>query len=109
MTNYQLELLLELFKSKENDGWRLIATKLLTTGECIVASVSDIWKGGVGNYITVFPLEDSYGCYKYVLNRKLLLESSWLQDYLSDKIANLKFTEIEIGRRIYELEQLTNK
>lgn len=43
MTNYQLELLLELFKTKEHDGWKPIATKLLTTGECIVANTPDIW------------------------------------------------------------------
>jgi len=60
LTEIQKEFLLKNFFTNENyAGWRSIATKLLTTGKCIVPGSKCIWHGGIGNFIKTAEAEDA--------------------------------------------------
>lgn len=45
-------------------GARSIATKLVESGECIIAGDNRIWRGGIGNFIKDKPAENAIDCTK---------------------------------------------
>jgi hypothetical protein len=80
MTKNQKDFLLEYFFKNENqDGWKSIATNLIQNGKAIVAGECCIWKGGIGNFIRVEPLENSYKCSLYTFDLESFKSSEYFK------------------------------
>lgn len=78
------------FKNEKFAGWRNIAENLIDSGECIVAGTNCIWKGGIGNFITLeTPSKEYIGCIKYKFDLDYFKTSLWFKEtllsYLSQK------------------------
>lgn len=63
------------FKNDDFPGWEGIAEKLILNGECIVAGTECIWQGGIGNFITLSPVDTAVGCVRYEFDFELFLTS----------------------------------
>jgi hypothetical protein len=78
LSDYQKTFLLDyFFKNEKHSGWKNIATKLLDTGECIVAGKECIWVGGIGNFIKIEEAKDAVDCDLYKFDLEYFFTSEW--------------------------------
>ena len=81
LTAYQKNFLLRsFFKNEKYPGWCNIGTKLLETGQCIVARNECIWNGGIGNFIKTEVPKDFVGCTLYKFDLEYFLSSKWYME-----------------------------
>ena len=107
LTEIQKNFLLdEFFRLEGRISWRGIATQLLDTGYCIVASFSNLWNGGIGNFITVKPVENSYECWEYTFNLEIFLKSSLYKERVDDYIVDLQAKSASIRYKIDEISKI---
>ena len=109
LSDYQKEFLLDYFFEKEGHyGWRNIATKLLETGQCIVAGNECIWVGGIGNFIKTEEAEDAVDCTLHTFNLNDLLASKWYKGIRDYHISSLSNKKQEIEKEYEEINKLVN-
>jgi hypothetical protein len=96
------------FNNGQFSGWRNIAEKLLTKGECVVAGEDCIWKGGIGNFIKVSNADEFIGCVKYSFDTDDFIKSEYFKgahiNCLDRKNAELVYLELEVDNlaKIFE-------
>lgn len=102
LTTKQKEFLLDtFFKIEKYPGSISIATKLLDTGECIVAGYARIWIGGIGNFINTEIAENAVGCSLYTFDLSYFLSSEWFQSVQNDYL-NILTNKIKDIQSEYE-------
>lgn len=106
LSEYQKNFLLDyFFKNEKYAGWKNIATKLLETGQCIVAGKDCIWIGGIGNFIKTEDAKDAIDCTLYKFDLECFFTSKWYKA-IRDSYASIllsKKREIE-----QECEEIAN-
>lgn len=106
LTDNQIDFLLEhFFKNEKFAGWRNIATKLLTTGSCVVAGNDSIWHGGIGNFIKTEAPDGYVDCIVYKFDLEYFLKSGWFKESHCQHISNLTTKKREVER---EYEDICN-
>lgn len=108
LTSNQKEFILNFFEEKNCPGWKTIAEKLLSAGQCIVAGEDRIWNGGIGNFIKVDPAKDSYKCSVYTFDLESFLSSEWFEQAKDFEILTLN-AKIEISKSKLEDISKLNK
>lgn len=98
--NYILEY---FFKKEEYPGWKSIALNLLRKGECIVAGTERLWKGGIGNFISVEEADNLVECSLYVFNLHIFLESNF---FMEANALYLKELELEMDSLVRKQAEL---
>lgn len=83
-----------------------IARTLLTSGKCIVAGTSNIWFGGVGNFINVKPAENTIGCSLYTFDLNYFLSSMLFRDVRCSYLKVLNTEVVEISKQVEKIKQL---
>lgn len=107
LTENQKNFLLEtFFKNEKYPGWRSIATKLLESGQCLVAGTHCIWNGGIGNYISTKPAEDAVDCSRYTFHIDLFLESDWFKETKALRVAELTRKKQEAVQQLEEVSTI---
>lgn len=108
LTENQKEFLLKyFFENEEFAGWKNIATKLLETGECIVAGNSCIWKGAIGLFIDTEIAEGLFGCVKYKFDLEFFLTSGHFKEIAENYGKQLIEKKDKLSSKIQELYLLT--
>ena len=108
LTSVQKEFLLQhFFTLPEYVGWHNIATRLLETGECVVAGNCGIWRGGIGNFIITSISDGYYDCIKYSFNLDYFLSSEWFKEVLSNYIDDLIEKKRTLEDQIVDFSLLT--
>lgn len=104
LTTPQKEFLLQhFFRHHKYAGWKNIAESLLEFGKTIVAGNDCIWKGGIGNFITLSEApKDSVDCVVYEFYLESFLQSEWLKEVVS-------YYDTEMQERITELQKNLDK
>jgi len=111
MTENQIEFLLDrIFHtsySKDFPGWKTIATKLIKTGECIIAGQKSLWPSDcseVGKFIGREDAPNAVGCslLKFDLNK--FIEHS--EDFHRAIDNEIKYTEEYIEGAKTKLQEL---
>lgn len=90
LTQNQLDFLLTFFESNQWAGWKTVATCLLKEGRCIVAGNKPMWKGGIGNFITIERAPDLYDCLLYKFDLNNFLDSEWFKSYQEEQLVIIK-------------------
>ena len=104
LTNYQKEFFLEcFFKNEKYSGWKEIATKLLETGQCIVAGDKCIWYGGIGNFIKTETAKDAFDCLLYKFDFDYFLTSEWYKQIAKEYLNILYEKKIEAEKKYQEI------
>lgn len=111
LSNYQKEFLLtHFFKNGNVAGWKEIATKLLETGECIVAGVdklhNHIWIGDVGNFIKTEVAENAINCTLYKFDLENFISSQYYKDISNQYISILLDKKTKINQEYKEVSSL---
>lgn len=98
------------FPSVEYAGWRSIGEKLLDTGKCIVAGETSIYRGGIGNFISVEPAEGTVGCSLYTFDvDNFLLSQLYIQTkdaYVEESLSELEFKKGKLEEEIKMLKEI---
>lgn len=107
----QKEFILNFFfPTVEYAGWKNIGEKLLDTGKCIVAGETCIWQGGIGNFISVKPAEDTVGCSLYTFDIDSFLESQLYihtkDNYVWELLSRLEQEKLELEEKIKRLREI---
>jgi hypothetical protein len=109
LTENQKEYLCEyFFRNRELAGWKSIATKLLETGECVVAGSSCIWSGGIGNFIKTEPGDGFFGCLKYKFDLEVFLTSEWFKQITGSYVEDLEAMKNEFENKLNDIQSLNN-
>jgi len=104
LTDYQKQFLLSyFFKNEKYAGWKNIATKLLETGECIVAGKECIWIGGIGNFIKTEEAKDAIDCTLYKFDLEYFFTSEWYRQIRNDYHAIISNKKREIEQEHEEI------
>lgn len=107
LTIIQKEFLLNtFFKNDTYPGWRSIADKLLTTGQCMVGSTNLIWVGGIGNFIKRAPDAEYIGCVLHSFDLEYFQTSKWYQETYNQYICDLIVSRNNLNISIKELFDL---
>lgn len=107
LTENQINFLLEyFFKTEKFAGWKSIATKLLNTGNCIVAGKKPIWIGGIGNFIKTKEAENAIDCLLYEFDLEYFLSSEWYKEISIQYIAILASKKRQIETEYNDICEL---
>jgi hypothetical protein len=110
LTPNQKEFLLEtFFKTPYYAGWRNIANCLLDTGQAIVAGMSPVWIGGIGNFIKTETAEGVFGRLHYKFDLDFFLSSLYYQEVVSHHILVLNCEKNKLTLKIEELSILSER
>jgi len=106
LTEIQLDFLYRMFHHDKYPDWKRIADKLIKTGKCIVGGDKCIWQGGIGNFITTEPAEDTVGCLLYTFDLKGFAKSETFKLNIEHQINCSKEGIIREKKRNKELKEL---
>lgn len=98
------KLLLKFFETKEFPDWKVIAEKLIETGECIVAGKDCIWIGGIGNFISTKPADNAVGCSLYTFNLEYFKTSEWYKVVKVNYLKDLHLVENILKRHLLKIQ-----
>lgn len=106
LTDYQKNFLLDyFFKNEKYVDWKSIATKLLETGQCIVAGKECIWIGGIGNFIKTEESKDAIDCTLYKFDLEYFFTSEWYKQIRNEYASILSSKKRGIEK---ECEEIAN-
>ena len=104
LSDYQKKFFLNyFFKNEKYAGWKNIATKLLETGQCIVAGKECIWLGGIGNFIKTEDAKDAVDCLLYTVDLKYFLTSELYKEISNGYISILSSKKRELEQEYEEM------
>jgi hypothetical protein len=104
LSDKQKEFLLEhFFKNEKFSGWKNVATELLESGTCTVAGEERMWIGGIGNFIEIKVVENSFNCFLYKFDLESFLSSVWCRHDLNQHISALLNKKLEIEKEYKEM------
>jgi len=107
LSEYQKNFLLDyFFKNEKYVGWKSIATKLLETGQCIVAGKECIWIGGIGNFIKTEEAKDAIDCTLYKFDLEYFFTSEWYREIRNSYASILASKKQEIEQECEEIANL---
>lgn len=107
LTANQKEFFLKtFFMIPDLPGWINIATKLLETGNCIVAGTDCIWKGGIGNFIKTTPAEGAVDCSNYAFDLENFMTSEYFKAIAKEFVEDLREKKNEADKKYSELQDL---
>ena len=107
LSEYQKNFLLDyFFKNEKYAGWKSIATKLLETGQCIVAGKECIWIGGIGNFIKTEEAKDAIDCTLYKFDLEYFFTSEWYREIRNSYASILASKKQEIEQECEEIANL---
>ena len=108
LSDYQKSFLLNnFFKNEKYPGWEGIATKLLETGECIVAGKGkEIWVGGIGNFIKKEDEKKAVDCTLYKFDLEYFFTSEWYKEIRNRYASILEIKKSEIDQECKEISNI---
>lgn len=107
ITTYQENFIIEKFFKNENfAGWRNISEKLVQEQTVLTTcNHTDIWWGGVGNFITSYESDKGVGLWEYNFNLEGFLSSEWFKEVAIDEIQKAYLRQVTAKA---EYDQLSN-
>lgn len=91
LTKYQKEFILEFFKNNEFPAWRAIAEALIEKGTVLTTCQhTDIWWGGIGNFISSEKSDTGVGLWIYDFNLSEFISSVMFKEYKEVKEKELE-------------------
>jgi len=91
LTKYQKEFILEFFKSNKFPGWRNIAEILIKEATVLTTCQhTDIWSGGIGNFISSKESDEGVGVWRYNFNLSEFISSAMFKEHKEVKEKELK-------------------
>ena len=105
LSEIQKEYLLKFFfrNNVTESGWQDIATKLLETGECVVAGNQCIWRGGIGNFIKTETADEFFGCLKYSFNLPIFLKSEYYKGITEEYAQQLSDKRSKLDKELVDI------
>lgn len=104
LTKNQKDFVLEFFKNEAFPGWRNIAEKLIEIGTVLTTCEhTDIWRGGIGNFITSEKSNEGIGVWMYTFNLNVFMYSDMFIEHHQKRLNEL---EKEYKRIKEEFEEL---
>lgn len=105
LTKNQKEFILKFFKNDEIPGWRNIATHLIEKGTVLTSCVhTDIWWGGIGNFITSEESDEGVGVWKYTFDLNDFMYSNMFIEHHQKRLNELEKEYIRVKEEYEELK-----
>lgn len=98
------------FKNEKFAGWKNIAEKLIDTGSCITTSqATDIWIGGIGNFIKSGTYEEGVGIIELTFDLKTFVsrDNAFFMQYYNQELILSKKKLEEAEERFNSIRTLT--
>ena len=101
LTEVQINYVLDTFFANERfAGWRGIGRKLIERGSCIVGNTERIWNGGVGNFISMTPAENTVDCMLHTFDREEFFLSKFYEEVTKSYMEYLNADIEEAERQV---------
>jgi hypothetical protein len=92
--------------ASQYSGAKSIAISLVSTGECITTEgAKNIWRGGIGNFLTQEVVENAVGIIKLKFDTEDFITSAWYQETTFNHLCNLKAKITEMEKEIVQIKE----
>lgn len=107
LTKNQEEFFLDKFFHSAYPKSNEVALKLIRTGKCIVPSNTQIFEGGICNFIKVKSAENSIDCLLYILDMNDLMSLKFYKEIHEDYLFKLSAEIFKLGKAFEEVYNLS--
>lgn len=107
LDKYKIDVISKFFENDQYAGWENIAINLIHNGVCIVPGNDCIYKGGIGNFISVnYHPVGAVDCVEYNFDVNDFITSKIFQENL---LGHINSTKSEIQKLESKLKETQNK